>query len=110
MPAYKKNSDDRYFSKNGYVMRVLKTIGIVLGMYAAALIIEVLVAGLTPEYEGGVTLLVILSCLGYMSPKVGYRGFDCFFALIPIYGIVYVFRIAYRVSFLPQRDWSERVP
>ena len=76
-------------------MRILKTIGIVIGMYAAGLLAEV-------------TLLVILGFLGYMSPKVGYRGFDCFFALIPIYGIIYVFRIAYRVAFLPGRDWSER--
>ena len=90
-------------------MRIFKTIGIVVGMYTAALLAEVLVAGVTPDYEGGITLLVMLGFLGYLSPKVGYRGFDCFFALIPIYGIIYVFRIAYRVAFLPGRDWSERV-
>jgi len=90
-------------------MRIFKTIGIVVGMYAAALLAEILVAGVTPDYEGGVTLLVMLGFLGYLSPKVGYRVFDCFFALIPIYGIIYVFRIAYRVAFLPGRDWSERV-
>ncbi len=89
-------------------MRIFKTIGIVVGMYTAALLAEVLVAGVTPDYEGGITLLVMLGFLGYLSPKVGYRGFDCFFALIPIYGIIYVFRIAYRVAFLPERDWSER--
>lgn len=90
-------------------MRILKTFGIVIGMYAAGLLAEVAVAGISPDYEGGVTLLVILGFLGYMSPKVGYRGFDCFFALIPIYGIIYVFRIAYRIAFLPGRDWSERI-
>lgn len=89
-------------------MRIFKTIGLVVGMYTAALLAEVVVAGVTPDYEGGVTLLVMLGFLGYLSPKVGYRGFDCFFALIPIYGIIYVFRIAYRVAFLPGRDWSER--
>lgn len=89
-------------------MRILKTIGIVVGMYTAALLAEVVVGGITPDYEGGVTLLVMLGFLGYLSPKVGYRGFDCFFALIPIYGIIYVFRIVYRVAFLPGRDWSER--
>jgi hypothetical protein len=89
-------------------MRIFKTIAIVVGMYTAALLAEVVVAGVTPDYEGGVTLLVMLGFLGYLSPKVGYRGFDCFFALIPIYGIIYVFRIAYRVAFLPGRDWSER--
>ena len=89
-------------------MRIFKTIAIVVGMYTAALLAEVVVAGVTPDYEGGVTLLVMLGFLGYLSPKVGYRGFDCFFALIPIYGIIYVFRIAYRIAFLPGRDWSER--
>ncbi len=89
-------------------MRIFKTIAIVVGMYSAALLAEVFVAGISPDYEGGVTLLVMLGFLGYLSPKVGYRGFDCFFALIPIYGIIYVFRIAYRVAFLPGRDWSER--
>lgn len=89
-------------------MRIFKTIAIVVGMYSAALLAEVFVAGISPDYEGGVTLLVMLGFLGYLSPKVGYRGFDCFFALIPIYGIIYVFRIAYRVAFLPSRDWSER--
>lgn len=89
-------------------MRVFKTIGIVLGMYIAALLVEVMVAGIMSDYEGGITVLVMLGFLGYLSPKVGYRGFDCFFALIPIYGIIYVFRIAYRVAFLPGRDWSER--
>jgi hypothetical protein len=78
-------------------------------MYLTAAIIDVLVAGSTPGYEGGVSLLVVLGFLGYMSPKVGYRWFDCFFAIIPFYGIFFNFRIAHRIAFLPQRDWSERV-
>ena len=44
-------------------MRILKTIGIVIGMYAAGLLAEVVVAGISPDYEGGVTLLVILGFL-----------------------------------------------
>jgi hypothetical protein len=89
-------------------MRIIKTIGIVVGMYATALLAEVFVAGMKTDYQGGVTLLVILGFLAYLSPKVGYRGLDCFFALIPIYGFIYVVKIAYRIAFLPQRDWSER--
>ena len=90
-------------------MRVLKTIGIVLGIYLLAVLTEVAVAASTPDYEGGVIFLVLLPLLGFMCVKVGYRWFDCFFALIPFYGIVFIFRIAYRVAFLPSRDWSERV-
>jgi hypothetical protein len=43
-----------------------------------------------------------------MAPKVGYRWFDCFFAAIPFYGIFFIFRIANRVAFLPEIDWSQR--
>ena len=90
-------------------MRVFKTIGIVIGIYAAALIAEVIMASSSPDYEGGITILVILGILGFLTPKVGYRWFDCFFAAIPIYGIFFIFRIAHRIAFLPNMDWTERV-
>lgn len=90
-------------------MRVVKTLGIVIGMYVAAVIAELMVASAAPDSEGGITLLVLLGLLGFMSTKVGYRWFDCFFALIPFYGIFFLFRIAYRVAYLPERDWTDRV-
>ena len=90
-------------------MRAFKTIGIVLGIYLSAFILDVIVASSSPEYQGGVTVLAILGILGFLAPKVGYRWFDCFFAAIPFYGVFFIFRIAHRIAFLPQRDWSERV-
>jgi hypothetical protein len=90
-------------------MRTFKTISIVIGIYVAALVIELVMSSSSPDYEGGIGVIVILAILGFMTPKVGYRWFDCFLAIVPIYGIVFIFRIAYRVAFLPQRDWSERV-
>lgn len=89
-------------------MRIVKTLGIVIGMYVAAVIAELIVASAVPDSEGGITLLVLLGLLGFMSTKVGYRWFDCFFALIPFYGIFFLFRIAYRVASLPARDWTDR--
>jgi hypothetical protein len=89
-------------------MRVLKTLGIVMGMYAAALILEAVMYSNSPTYEGGISVLVLLGFLAFMSPKVGYRWFDCFLAIIPFYGIFFIFRITYRAAFLPNRDWSER--
>jgi hypothetical protein len=91
-------------------MRTFKTIGIVLGIYVAAFVVDVIVASGSPDYQGGVTILVLLGFLSFMGPKVGYRWFDCFFAVIPFYGIFFIFRIANRIAFLPERDWSERVP
>ena len=90
-------------------MRTFKTIGLVLGMYLSAAVVDGIVAAGSPEYQGGVTVLVLLGLLAFLAPKVGYRWFDCFFAAIPIYGIFFIFRIANRIAFLPERDWSERV-
>ena len=89
-------------------MRTFKTIGIVIGIYAVALIAEVIMASGSPEYQGGITVVVILGILAFLAPKVGYRWFDCFFAAIPFFGIFFIFRIAHRIAFLPERDWSER--
>ena len=89
-------------------MRLFKTIGIVVAVYIAAIVVDLAVASSSPDYQGGVTLLVILTFLGVLAPKVGYRWFDCFFALIPFYGIFFIFRIAHRLAYLPERDWSER--
>lgn len=90
-------------------MRIFKTIGIVIGIYAAAMVAEVVMASSSPDYQGGITVVVILAILSFLAPKVGYRWFDCFFAAIPIYGVFFIFRIAHRVALLPSKDWPERV-
>ena len=89
-------------------MRTLKTIGIVIGLYVAAIVAELLVGSSSPDSGGGVSVIVILGLLAFMATKVGYRWFDCFFAAIPFYGIFFIFRIAYRVAHLPEIDWSQR--
>ena len=89
-------------------MRTLKTIGIVIGIYSAALVMELIMASSSPEYGGGIGALVILTLLGFIAPKVGYRWFDCFFAVIPIYGVFFMFRMAHRVANLPNVDWATR--
>lgn len=86
-------------------MRIFKTILIVVGIYLAAVIVEVAVALNSTDYEGGVTIVVILGAYAFLSPKVGYRWFDCFFAVIPFYGIYFMFKIAHRFAGLPSRDW-----
>jgi hypothetical protein len=89
-------------------MRIFKTIAIVIGIYIAAFVVDVIVALGSPDYQGGVTVLVLLGFLAFLAPKVGYRWFDCFFAAIPFFGIFFIFRIAHRIAFLPERDWAER--
>lgn len=89
-------------------MRVFKTIAIVIGIYVAAMAMEIIMALSTPEYQGGIGAIVILIFLGILAPKVGYRWFDCFFAAIPIYGLFFIFRLAHRVANLPNVDWAQR--
>ena len=89
-------------------MRIFKTIAIVLGIYSAALILEIAMVVSSPDYEGGISVIVILVILGFLASKVGYRWFDCFFAVIPIYGIFFIFRIANRIASLPEISWSQR--
>lgn len=89
-------------------MRTFKTIGIVLGIYAVAFIADIIIVSGSPEYQGGITVLVILGILAFLAPKVGYRWFDCFFAAIPFYGIFFIFRIAHRTAHLPEIDWAQR--
>ena len=89
-------------------MRVFKTIAIVIGIYVAAMAMEIIMASSSPEYQGGISVIVILIFLGVMAPKVGYRWFDCFFAAIPVYGLFFIFKLAHRVANLPNVDWSQR--
>ena len=89
-------------------MRKLKSFGLVVAMYALALVVELIMVIGSSDYEGGMSLLVILISLGIAGSKVGYRWFDCFFAMIPIYGIFFIFRIAYRLAYLPNVDWKLR--
>ena len=89
-------------------MRTIKTIGLVIAMYLVALIAELIMVSGSPDYEGGLSALVILGILAITAPKVGYRWFDCFFAIIPLYGIFFIFKIAHRVAVLPKVDWELR--
>jgi hypothetical protein len=89
-------------------MRKIKTVSFVLAMYAIALVMELIMVTGSADYEGGMSFLVILASLGIAGSKVGYRWFDCFFAMIPIYGIFFIFRIAYRLAYLPNVDWKLR--
>jgi hypothetical protein len=89
-------------------MRKFKTVGIIAAVYIVGLIMETIMYSSSADYGGGISILVFLAAIGFFAPKVGYRWFDCFLALIPFYGIFFIFRIAYRVAYLPNHDWNER--
>lgn len=94
-------------------MRTLKTIGIVVGGYALAALASALVvisgADSTGNSGSGVALIAMGLYWGFLATKVGYRWFDFLFAVIPFYGIFWMFRIAHRIAYLPNSDWPERI-
>jgi hypothetical protein len=95
-------------------MRTLKTIGIVVGGYALAALASALVvisgADSTGNSGSGAALIAMALYWGTLATKVGYRWFDFLFMVIPVYGIFWAFRIANRIAFLPNKDWTENVP
>jgi len=50
-------------------MRVFKTIAIVIGIYVAAMAMEIIMASSSPEYQGGISVIVILIFLGVMGSE-----------------------------------------
>jgi hypothetical protein len=52
--------------------------------------------------------LVLLVLGTLLASRVSYRWFDAFLLLIPIVGLVLLWRFAWRLSFLPYRDWPPR--
>ena len=95
-------------------MRVLKTVSIVIGSFIFSVIIS-FVASLAlggsdsaQQTAGGLTYIAMFAYWGFLATKVGYRWWDFLFGIIPFYGAFWVFRIAYRIAFLPNCDWSLR--
>lgn len=57
---------------------------------------------------GGAAFLIFLAVLSFALTRVGYRWWDFVFSLIPVYGVIFLVKIAWRVANLPMRDWPER--
>jgi hypothetical protein len=53
-------------------------------------------------------VLVLLVLGALVATRVSYRWFDAVLLLIPILGLFYLWRFAWRLSLLPYRDWSPR--
>jgi hypothetical protein len=52
--------------------------------------------------------LVLFVAGALIARRVSYRWFDAFLLLIPLFGLIYVWRFAWRLAFLPYRDWEPR--
>ena len=52
--------------------------------------------------------MVTLQIFAVLAPRVSYRWFDCLLVLVPIYSLFWAFKILWRVSYLPFRDWPPR--
>jgi hypothetical protein len=54
----------------------------------------------------GVALVVALVAMAIIAPQVGYRGRDAFMVLIPIWGVVIVIKLLWRLACLNRRYWA----
>jgi len=53
--------------------------------------------------------IVVVFVLGALAAtRVSYRWFDAFLLLIPIFGLFFLVKLAWRLAFLPYRDWAPR--
>jgi hypothetical protein len=107
-------------------MRVLLTLLIVLTPLLAVGVITIVLAGaidpadyatveeFDQAWSDASNNLSVVLMIGYLvayallARQVSFRWFDTFLLLIPVYGIVWQFRIAHRLAHLPHRDWAPR--
>ena len=92
-------------------LRALLTVLLLLGVYLLEFIVIVVAAWMGAESEvalNAIGALVVLVAYAWLATKVSYRWFDCFFLLIPIYGLIWTIKIAWKVASLPYRDWAPR--
>lgn len=53
-------------------------------------------------------LTAVLVAYGFLAPRVSFRWFDTFFQFIPVYGLIWQCRVAWRIAGLSLRDWPQR--
>jgi len=58
----------------------------------------------------GAAVIAALIVLAVIASRVGYRKRDAFMALIPFYGIVFLFRTLWRCANLSAPYWTPRAP
>jgi hypothetical protein len=92
-------------------VRILKTIVLVSLAYFIVYIVPVLLGMIgisSPTVQSLVAIFSLIPIFGYLATKVGYRRKDGLFVLIPMYNIIWIMRISYRIANLPNRGWRER--
>jgi hypothetical protein len=92
-------------------VRILKTILLVSFAYFVVYIVPVLLGmiGITsPTVQSLVAIFSLIPIFGFLATKVGYRRKDGLFVLVPMYNIIWIMRISYRIANLPNRGWRER--
>jgi hypothetical protein len=60
------------------------------------------------HYGQPLSLVPSMLLVALLAPLVSYRRTDGLFLLVPIWNLVVVWRIGYRLSKLSQRDWPVR--
>lgn len=83
---------------------------LLVGLYLSAIVVAVIAAAGSTQDSSGTLLgsLFLVVVFGALATQVSFRKRDGWLILVPVYGVVWMIRIAWRVAFLPYRDWSPR--
>ncbi|MFD2077553.1 Protein of unknown function [Actinopolymorpha cephalotaxi] len=93
----------------GVMLRALLTLLLWIGIWwSGAQVALIPGASMASDSGSGLTALYVLVVYGALGRLVSYRRRDCFFVLIPFWNIFWTLRIAWRIAFLPCRDWKPR--
>ena len=91
-------------------VRILKTILLVTFAYFIVYIVPVLLGMIginSPTVQSLLAIFTLIPIFGYLATKVGYRRKDGLFVLIPMYNVIWIMKISYRIANLPNRGWRE---
>lgn len=91
-------------------MRIFKTFLLVSFAYFVVYIVPVLLGMIginSPTVQSLFAIFSLIPIFGYLATKVGYRRKDGLFVLIPMYNIIWITKISYRIANLPNRGWRE---
>jgi hypothetical protein len=101
-------------------VRVARTIGLFIVLWVVARVFETAGTRLVESATGPVSTfahlnirqlfidVALFAVTGWAATKVSYRWFDFLLLFIPFYNIVLLCRLAWRLSYLPYRDWAPR--
>jgi hypothetical protein len=104
----------------GKGVRIARTVGLLLVLWAVVRLVDIGGTALLESITGPLSrwaelnvrqlfiVAPLFALMGWAATKVSYRWFDFLLFFIPFYNVVLLGRLAWRLCYLPYRDWAPR--